>query len=150
MISDAIKVVVILKNAPLDVRSSLRLQLPCARDDCPALPGVVQMLARDLAEYNSRGNMTTSTGSNDAMEVDQAYSSKGGKSTGKYGGKRKNSNGGQNANGKTKENNLSQTMYHRDKGASEPKFTGTCHICGKTGHMMTDCWWNTENKRRQI
>ncbi len=46
--------------------------------------------------------MTPSTGSNDAMEADKVLSSE--ESTGKYGGKSRNSKGGKNVEGKTKDN----------------------------------------------
>ncbi len=40
--------------------------------------------------------------------------------------------------GKSKDMNLSQRMYH---GEIQPRFEVQCHVCGKTGHKQTQCWY---------
>ena len=46
MISDAIKVAVVLKHAPHEVQQALRMQLPTIHDNYQALRSAIQLLAR--------------------------------------------------------------------------------------------------------
>ena len=66
MISDAIKVAVVLKHAPHEVQQALRMQLPTIHDNYQALRSAIQLLARGLTEYSNRGNATGRT--DDAMK----------------------------------------------------------------------------------
>jgi hypothetical protein len=34
----------------------------------------------------------------------------------------------------------------RGDHATKPKFTGTCHVCGKVGHKAADCWNKKSNQ----
>ena len=43
MISDAVKVAVVLKNSPVEIRAALRLQMPTIHDDYPKTRTVLQL-----------------------------------------------------------------------------------------------------------
>ena len=139
MISDAIKVAVVLKNAPHEVQQALRMQLPTIHDNYQALRSAIQLLARGLTEYSNRGNATGRT--DDAMEVDQIFYSKGGhKGTGKQNEKGKSKNTGKFVKGKTKDKSTKGHGKDLGKDGGKKQFDGTCYVCNKWGHMGRDCW----------
>ena len=135
LISDPIKVAVVLKHAPHESQQALRMQLPSIHDDCKALRSAIQLLARELTDYTNRGN--AQGGRDDAVEVDQIFSKGGYKGAGKHGDKGKSKNNkGKFVKGKDKDKGF--TGHSKDTG--KKKFDGTCHVCNKYGHMARDCW----------
>ena len=139
MISDAIKVAVVLKHAPHEVQQALRMQLPTIHDKYHALRSAIQLLARGLTEYSNRGNATGRT--DDAMEVDQIFYSKGGqKGSGKQHEKGKSKNKGKFVKGKTKDKSTKGHGKDHGKDGGKKQFDGTCYVCNKWGHMGRDCW----------
>ena len=121
MLNESIKVAVVLKHAPTEIQGALRMQMATIHDDYDALRNTVQLMARGLTEYNSRGVSSSGHDNRDGMDVDSstnAVSGKGGKN------KDKGYQKGGKVKGKTK-----------DKSKSKTKFEGTCFVCGKAGHM---------------
>ena len=80
LISDAVKVAVVLKNSPAEVQAALRLQMPTLHDDYAKTRTMLQLLARGMTDYNSRG-LASSTGND--MDVDAVYPTYKGKTGGK-------------------------------------------------------------------
>ena len=131
-----IRVAIVMRNAPLEVQSALRVQLPAFRDDYGSLRSAVVLLSRGLAEYTARGAVKNDS---NAMDVDSS-------GVNLVKGKGKGGKSGKSKSGKSKGDKGSKGAPGRGKGLEADRFQGKCHHCGKVGHKRADCWARSGGK----
>ena len=151
--SDSLKIAVVSKYAPAEVRLAIRSSQRFIGDDFAKLKSVVidyVIGGREFAAADFQGPTSfQGSGSND-MEVDALW--KGGKKgKGKDKGKGKHQGkpswgtggkqGGKGDKGKGKPGKFGgKSGKAPSKAAATSAFQGECRICGKWGHKANDCW----------
>ena len=141
IVSDSLRIAVVSKYAPAEVRLAIRSSQRFIGDEYQKLKSVVLDYVIGGREFAAEDMRFGGQGGNDNMEIDWIKGKKGkGKGKQDKGKSSWNSEHKGKGKGKSKDKGKGKHGKATPKAAATSAFQGECSHCGKWGHKKADCW----------